>query len=55
VKIDSLNQEWIDFFLSGHVTFELYGLQQDTKTDQKLAKMSTKVSCDPRDSPDYEL
>jgi len=43
VKIASVTQEWVDFFLSGHVTFELYGLQQESSNDAKLAKMSTKV------------
>ena len=44
VKIPSVTQEWIDFFLTGHVTFELFGLQQESANDVKLAKMSTKVS-----------
>ncbi|XP_067934246.1 kinesin-like protein KIF28 [Watersipora subatra] len=42
VKIPTVTQEWIDFFLTGHVTFELYGLQQESANDVKLAKMSTK-------------
>lgn len=43
VKISSVTQDWIDFLLTGHVTFELYGLQQESTNDAKLAKMSTKV------------
>ena len=39
----AITQEHIDFFDSGCITFLLYGLQEDTGTDSKMNKMTTKV------------
>ena len=42
-SFDLITQEHLDFFETGCITFLLYGVQEDTMADTKLAKMTTKV------------
>jgi hypothetical protein len=38
-----LSQEHLDFFETGCITFLLFGTQEDSVQDHRLAKMTTKV------------
>lgn len=39
----SVNQELLDFFGSGCITFLLYGMQFDIMPDSKMLKLTTRV------------
>ncbi len=43
VSFPKVQDEHLKFFDSGCVTFLLYGVQEDSMTDNKLSKMTTKV------------
>jgi len=38
-----IEQEHLDFFESGCITFLVYGVQEDKMADSKLSKMTTRV------------
>ncbi|XP_062501904.1 kinesin-like protein KIF28 isoform X2 [Corticium candelabrum] len=42
VTIDTMDTNTLEYFESGCITFSVYGLQEDTLPDQRLAKMTTK-------------
>ena len=44
VSIPEISNTHLDWFENGCITFELYGLQQETVPDQSLLKMTTKVN-----------
>ena len=43
VSFPAITQDHLDFFETGSITFMLYGVQEDTISDPKLARMTTKV------------
>jgi hypothetical protein len=44
ISYPSITDEHLEYFDNGSITFLLFGLQEDSKTDPKLQKMTTRVS-----------
>ncbi|XP_064640023.1 kinesin-like protein KIF28 isoform X2 [Lineus longissimus] len=42
ISYPSITEEHLEYFDNGSITFLLYGLQEDSKTDPKLQKMTTR-------------
>ena len=43
IEFDKVTQDHTDFFMNGFICFQVYGLQEDTTPDARMAKMTTKV------------